>query len=638
MPHSTPIVVTMPTHLLALTTQGPTEVGPLPPDALSDEGFASRYAVGDTLGEGGMGIVRMGLDRRIGREVAIKTVKGAETGAGVRFLHEACVQGQLEHPAIVPVYDLGRDASGVPYFTMKRVRGVTFERIVDALRSGDPGAVQQYTRRRLLAAFASVCQAVDFAHARGVLHRDLKPGNVMLGDYGEVYVLDWGVAKLVSVDDGPGAVASPFLTDAGDSGAKTVLGARMGTPGYMAPEQVRGEAVDARADVYALGTLLFELLALEPLHPHHGPRAAVDSTLAGADARPSVRAPALEIPPELDAVCARATALLPGDRFPAVHGIVEAVERYLDGDRDLERRRVLAADHARIALEHAARAMEPGAEGMAARSRTLREVGRALALDPGNEDAVRTLMQMMTTPPVEMPGEARAALNADARLGLRIGARWSAPAYLCWFLHLPLLLWMGIRSWPAYAVASLAWVLAAAVAYVVSLRPPQTPRQPLLLSLTSALGVATTTTIAGPYMLAPTLAAIGAMLLHMAPGRAGRVPAVLLHCLAIAVPAFLQWVGVLPSSYVFGGDGMTIRAGMLWFPPIPSQAFLLLSNIAVIVASAVLMARFRNALTTVEERLHVQAWQLRQLVPEQVQPAGTAPLPRSLFVPSRAAG
>src|SRR5579859_1877395 len=391
MPQSPPHPVTLPSHVLAGVTVPATEVGDPPPGATLQDGFADRYAVGDMLGEGGMGVVRRCLDRRIGREIAIKSVKdpAAEANVSLRFLHEACVQGQLEHPAIVPVYDMGRDAEGVLYFTMKRVRGVTFERIVDALREGDAEARRQFSRRKLLGAFASVGHAIDYAHAHGVLHRDLKPSNVMLGDYGEVYVLDWGVAKIVAGPDDARPVGGPAVAGRGDSGARTALGARMGTPGYMAPEQVRGEAVDVRADVYALGALLFELLALEPLHAHDSPRSALDSTLGGADARPSARSPAREIPPELDAVCVRATALAPADRYPTVRALVDAVESYLDGDRDLELRHALAEEHAKAAIEHAAGAARPGAEGTACRSRALREVGRALALDPTNVDAVR---------------------------------------------------------------------------------------------------------------------------------------------------------------------------------------------------------------------------------------------------------
>ncbi|HEX8793828.1 MAG TPA: serine/threonine protein kinase, partial [Polyangiaceae bacterium] len=157
---------TIPGGRSGVTTIAPTDVGELPPDVLADATFEARYVAGQVLGEGGMGVVRTTLDRRIGREVAMKLVRPGDGSRGdlkARFLREACVQGQLEHPAIVPVYDLARDPEGTLYFTMKRVRGATFEQIVDALRSGDAEATRTYTRHKLLSAFASVCNAVDFA-------------------------------------------------------------------------------------------------------------------------------------------------------------------------------------------------------------------------------------------------------------------------------------------------------------------------------------------------------------------------------------------------------------------------------------------------------------------------------------------
>src|SRR5262249_39471269 len=140
---------------------------------------------------------------------------GGTVGETFRFLREARVQGQLEHPAIAPVYDLGRTEEGDAFFTMKRVRGRTMKDVIEALASGDEDTIQRFSRRKLLQAFSSVCQAVEFAHSRGVLHRDLKPSNVMLGDFGEVTVLDWGLAKILSSpaprsdDDRSGAVDEP---------------------------------------------------------------------------------------------------------------------------------------------------------------------------------------------------------------------------------------------------------------------------------------------------------------------------------------------------------------------------------------------------------------------------------------------
>ena len=640
MPES---AVTIPDHALvsaANTTVAPTDVGELPPDVLADSAFPLRYVTGETLGEGGMGVVRACVDRRIGREVAIKIVRPGDGSRGdlkARFLREACVQGQLEHPAIVPVYDLGRDPDGTLYFTMKRIRGSTFAEIIDALTAGEAGdeaarasAHRQFTRHKLLSAFASVCHAIDFAHARGVLHRDLKPGNVMLGDFGEVYVLDWGLAKVVGAPEPRLPSGPPAIVSGSDPGAKTVHGAMMGTPGYMAPEQVRGEEVDARADVYALGAILFELLALEPLHPHRTADEARASTLAGVDARPSRRAPERDLPPELDEICVRATEKDPDARTKNARELVDAVERYLDGDRDLLRRRALAREHVEAAGQHTDRALAGGKGATQARSLALREIGRAVALDPTDSQAVTTLMRLMTEVPAEMPPEARAAMQAETRGGIRAAARVAAVSYLLWFAHLPLMLWMGIRSWPAYAVASAAWIVAAATAHAASRNPPRDGSRPFALTVAGVVAVATTATLCGPYVILPTLAAIGSMLMHMSPYPRGRILVVVLNCLAIVLPASLQLLGVLPASYVFANDTIVIKPWMLGFPPLPTQVFLLVNSVALIVAASVMLARVRNTLTGIEEQMYVHTWQLRQLVPEQARPASARAIEESV--------
>jgi serine/threonine-protein kinase len=337
------------------STVAPSSDDPTP--APLDDAVA-RYTARGALGEGGMGVVHLVLDRRIGRDVAMKTMRADRTTQGLlpRFVREAYVQGQLEHPSIVPVYDLGVDAADVPYFTMKRVHGTTLEQIVTALRNGDAEASQKYGRRKLLTAFASVCQAVEFAHARGVLHRDLKPSNVMLGDFGEVYVLDWGIAKVMAAQDD---IVRPAITPAAGAATQTIVGVTMGTPGYMSPEQARAEPdLDERADVYALGAILFEMLCLEPLHRLHGV-AAIAASQTEVDARPSSRAPNAMIPPELDDVCARAAAFRREARYPGVREMLGDLERFLDGDRDTERRRELAQRHAASAREAADIALSP---------------------------------------------------------------------------------------------------------------------------------------------------------------------------------------------------------------------------------------------------------------------------------------
>jgi len=630
MPES---AVTIPDHLVA-TTIAPTDVGELPPDLLADAAFPLRYEDGEPLGEGGMGIVKASFDRRIGRQVAMKIVRPGEGSRGdlkARFLREACVQGQLEHPAIVPVYDLGRDPDGTLYFTMKRVHGATFEEIVDALREGGPEAARQYTRHKLLSAFASVCHAVAFAHARGVVHRDLKPGNVMLGDFGEVYVLDWGLAKVVAATDTRESANPPAIVSGSDPGAKTAVGAAMGTPGYMAPEQVRGEVVDARVDVYALGAILFELLALEPLHPHRTAQEAHASTLRGPDARPSVRAPDRDVPPELDAICERATALDPDVRTPSVKDMVDAVERYLDGDRDLERRRALAREHALAAGPHAERALTgTGSEATRARSLALREVGRAIALDPANEDAIRTLMGLMTEPPGEVPAEAHKNILVEARRGMRQGARTAVWAYLSWFVYTPLMIWMGMRSWTIWLVASVTWLLASLAAYLASRNPSSDARPHLWMTVPGVVAIMITSLGFGPYVIVPTLAAIGAMLNQMPPNRLGRGRIIGLYCAAVVVPAVLEWTGVLPSSYLFEHGNLVILPGMLRFEPLQTHVFFVTTSVGLIVMASLILGRFRDTLADVEQRLHVQTWQLRQLMPEHARPASAPPVIESV--------
>ena len=258
-----------------------------------------RYVVGPKLGEGGMGEVLLAIDPVLGREVAIKRMRERSSASVERFVREACVQARLDHPAIVPVYELSEDAHGRPYLVMKRLSGKTLAELLDT-----PGVPQA----RLLRAFVEVCHAIELAHARGIVHRDLKPSNVMLGDLGEVYVLDWGVALLGDDLDAP-----------------PPDGTALGTPGYIAPEQIDEPArTGPAADIYSLGCILFEILAGVRLHP---------PGLAGLASAISGRARTVpgdhNLPRALDALCTHATALEPRAR-PTAHELARGVERYLD--------------------------------------------------------------------------------------------------------------------------------------------------------------------------------------------------------------------------------------------------------------------------------------------------------------------
>lgn len=584
------------------------------------EDFASRYELRRVLGAGGMGEVRLCRDRRIGREVALKVMRGhrKDTDATARFIREARVQGQLEHPSVVPVYDLAVDADGAVYFTMKRVRGMTLDEILRGLARSDPEIVGKYSRRKLLTAFGSVCLAMDFAHSRGVLHRDLKPANVMLGDFGEVHVLDWGLAKIVGDRERRG---EETIDHAMASDARTVHGALMGTPGYMAPEQVRGEIdrLDARTDVYALGAMLFEILTLEPLHQGRTVQELLVSTLRPVEARPSVRCPWAEVPPELEEICVRATALDPADRFPTARALYEAIERYLDGDRDLQRRRELAEAHFQAAREALARISMAGDGDQQARAHAMREATRALALDPSHQGALGTLVQLLMEPPREIPPEAAAEMEAAAARSRETVARYNAGRYLTWLAFIPLLAWMGVKNW---FVAGLTFVLvaaSAALAWWMYRRRRVDAVHATVLLLLSSVVIGLASVVFGPFILVPGLAATNTIFFSLYASRRMRWMVSAIAALTVVVPFVLEWSGVVPPAYRFFEGGFVVQARAAELRAVPTLVCLLATSVALVLTPVAMAGRLGDALAQAERQLFLQAWQLRQLVPEEVR-------------------
>jgi serine/threonine protein kinase/formylglycine-generating enzyme required for sulfatase activity len=387
---------------------------------------ADRYIPGKELGHGGLGRVVAAVDRILGREVAVKEMLRGSEDAGLleRFLREGRVAGRLMHPNIVPVYDVGvREEEGrrTPYFVMGRIEGHDLGQILHG------GKSQDLSRQRLLAIFQDVCLAIAYAHDHGVIHRDLKPANVMVGHYGEVYVVDWGLAKVMGeAEPGAGTPRRKDSTgesapDSGSAGsgenedrnpsdaadrrpsehdapdrissghsAITLDGDVLGTPNYMPPEQARGqvEAVDQRSDIYSLGAILYEILTYHP--PYEGPNklSVLAQVMKGALKTPSTRvtevytaktllpgacppesAPSREalfreesaeagaapvagareeelpdpVPPELEEIVLKAMAREKGDRHASVREIHDAVQRYLEGEKERERNRLNAA-------------------------------------------------------------------------------------------------------------------------------------------------------------------------------------------------------------------------------------------------------------------------------------------------------
>jgi len=289
----------------------------------------TRYDAVESLAQGGMGTVYVANDRLLGRAVALKVLHGPDPGpeATARMLREARIIARLEHPGIVPVHDLGTLLDGRIFYAMKLVRG---RRLDQHLREGLPLAER-------LRIFERICEAVAFAHAHGVIHRDLKPENVMVGAFGEVLVMDWGVARWRSEPEAPPADASPAAEPPGAPGG-TAHGTILGTPGYMAPEQERGEVdrVDERADIFALGAILYFLLSGQ------APRRAVGSVSDGSTwTRPGPGGPLPPVEPPrrlqkdtprpLEAICLKALASAPADRYASVPDLARDVSSFLAG-------------------------------------------------------------------------------------------------------------------------------------------------------------------------------------------------------------------------------------------------------------------------------------------------------------------
>jgi serine/threonine-protein kinase len=548
-----------------------------------------RYELRDLLGSGGMGDVWLALDKRIGREVAVKIARPEDDEDVKRFLREARVQGQLDHPAVVPVHDLGTRDDGTVFFTMKRVRGETLATIVGRLASGDEEAIKRYSLRH------------------GVVHRDLKPGNIMLGDHGEVYVLDWGLAKVRGVDE---TSSGPSLPPALAKGL-TVAGQFLGTPGYMSPEQARGEPVDERADVYGMGSTLFEVLTLDPLIPRGSTKEVLAATIAGVDARASLRAPGLA--PEVEEICIRATATLAADRYPTVAGIREAIEHYLDGDRDLQRRAALADGFTADAAEDAVRAAV-GDER--ARAAALSNVGRALALDPAHAEAQAILVQLLVLPPRRTPAEvARAveAAEAKAYLALATAGAW---IYILWLPIALVLVWMGVKN----ANPLLGWVgftVAAAMTMMLGRARGKADAGPYFAGLIlSNIAIAITSQVAGTFILTPTLFTMNTVGFVVAARRAWLWPTVAISAVAAVAPVLAETAGWVTRTTTIEGGAIHVRSAVVEFVEPQTSVAAVGVTIIFLIMVTVATGRIRQRFLDQTRRVELAMWQLRQLVPK----------------------
>jgi serine/threonine-protein kinase len=542
---------------------------------------------------------------RIGRDVAVKRMRSRSPSESEidRFVREARIQARLDHPAIVPVHEVGLDKDGKPYFTMRRLTGTNLHDLLRTrprvIEPGSParGPESAVSQQRLLRAFTDVCLAIDYAHARGVIHRDLKPANIMLGDFGEVYVLDWGVARCLDEDTNDTDERRVRMTE---------VGAILGTPGYIAPEQLVGAPAGTAADVYSLGAILFEILTGQPLHPVDD---AYASTLDRPCVAPTMRTPLRAIAPELDVACVAALAGVAALRLSA-RQLADRIQRYLDGDRDVERRRALAAEQ--LAIARMSLANDP----VAGRAEAMRIAGRALALDPDSTAAADLVTSLMLEPPAELPAELveRIAV-ADADI-TRQQARSAKLALLAFFPFVPMLAAMGITD--VTAVAGVFGTVGLAILGLWLLAWRLHPRAFVIAPFLGAVVVFACERAIGPFFIVPGLIATITVALVSFPHLIDRPRFVIGAMIAsFLIPVTLELTGVLRGTWALVDGGVLSKSPSVEVTGALGTGFLILTHLAMICVIGFYARALALSRRDFQRKLEIQAWHLGQLLPRR---------------------
>jgi serine/threonine-protein kinase len=555
------------------------QAAPLALTRSSLDGGVQRYHLGESLGKGGMGEVWRATDARLERDVAIKRLLPEldDPRMIARFLREARVQGQLDHPAVVPIHDLDVDDAGRPFFAMQRVTGTTYDKLL---------ALESPPRHHLLAKLVDACLAIELAHTRGIVHRDIKPSNLMLGDFGEIYVLDWGIAKVLDATDSD----DDKHVDVDGTAIATRTGTQPGTPSYMAPEQARGDAPGPHVDVYQLGCVLYEILA--------GTRVPMPG------ARPSAAA---EVPPELDDLCARALALAPSER-PTARQLAEGLQTYLEGDRDLVRRRELATQCVKSAM---AAITDPSDD---ARAAAMREAGRAIALDPDNVGARDLLGRLLLEAPRKIPDEAIAAADGMRARTRRKVVAWCCVVYFAVAAGLSLTLLFPRADTPKIlGLVALEATIGLLCLYFGTRDTPLRTRAFWLLVGLDLAQLVVTCRLLGPLLVAGYFVGSIAAWLSIPTGRSPWI-VVIGHVGAFVAMIALEIADILPSTFHITASVVTLSPPAFDLSPAATMLILGAGFVVQVASLALILIVMRRAQDEAQYRAYSHTWHLEQLL------------------------